>query len=109
MMEMVIEALSWVCLAGGSLFVFIGTLGVLRFPDVYTRMHAAGITDTLGAALILFGMMIQAGLGLLSIKLFMMLIFILCTSPVATHALARSAITDGLKPQLDKDETGEHS
>lgn len=109
MITIIVEGLSWACLAGGAIFVFIGALGILRFPDVFTRMHAAGITDTLGAALILFGMMIQAGLGLLSIKLFMILIFILCTSPVATHALARSALTDGLKPMLDDDETGEHS
>ena len=67
-MELLIEVVSWVCLAGGSFFVLVGGFGVLRMPDVYTRSHAAGITDTLGAGLILLGLMAQAGLTLVTVK-----------------------------------------
>ena len=93
---MIIEILSWVCLSLG------GLLGIHRFPDFYTRLHAAGITDTLCAALFLLGLSFQAGLTIASFKLFLIFAFIFLTSPTASHSLANAAMLGGLKPKLDK-------
>lgn len=92
--------LSALCLVGGLFFVFAGTIGVLRLPDFYTRIHAAGMTDTLGAELIMLGLIIQAGFSLLSLKLLLVAFILLITSPTATHALANAAHHAGLKPLL---------
>ena len=70
-------------------------------PDVYTRSHAAGITDTMGALLILVGLMFQAGLTLITFKLLVILLFLLFTSPTASHALNNTAWASGLRPILD--------
>lgn len=102
-MEQVAHYASWVLLLGGSFFLLIGAIGVLRMPDVYTRSHAAGITDTLGAILILGGLMIQGGFTLITAKLVLILIFLLITSPTASHALGNTAWSMGLKPMLDED------
>jgi len=87
---------------GGLFFVLAGTLGVLRLPDFYTRLHAAGITDTLGAELILIGLIIQSGFTQLSLKLLIVAFFLFITSPTATHAVAHAAYQAGLKPKLGK-------
>jgi len=102
-MDQAIDILSWACLLGGSFFMLVGAIGVLRMPDVYTRSHAAGITDTLGALLILVGLMFQAGFTLVTVKLIMILVFLMFTSPTASHALNHTAWTSGLKPILDDD------
>lgn len=102
-MEQVAYYASWALLLGGSFFLLIGAVGVLRLPDVYTRSHAAGITDTMGAMLILFGLMIQGGFTLVTAKLLMILLFLLFTSPTASHALGNTAWSSGLKPMLDED------
>jgi multicomponent Na+:H+ antiporter subunit G len=94
---------SWVLLIGGSFFLMIGAIGVLRMPDVYTRSHAAGVTDTMGVILILGGLMIQGGFTLITAKLALILIFLLFTSPAASHALGNTAWSTGLKPILDRD------
>jgi len=75
----------------GLLFVFAGTIGVLRLPDFYTRIHAAGMTDTLGAEMVLLGLIIQAGFSQMTLKLLMISFFLLLTSPTATHAVAHAA------------------
>jgi len=93
-----------ICLVGGALFAVVGGIGLLRFPDVYTRMHAAGITDTLGAGLVLVGLALHAGPSLAAVKLLMVLFFLLVTSPTSTHALAQSAISRGVKPKLANEE-----
>ncbi len=99
-MDMLITITSWVCLFLGSFFCLSGGVGILRFPDFYTRMHASGVTDTLGAGLILAGLMLQAGWSLVLVKLIFILLFILFTSPTSNHALAKAAIHGKLKPQL---------
>ncbi len=99
-MEVALDIVSWILLAAGSVFSMIGGLGLIRLPDVYTRMHGAGITDTMGAGLILAGLMVQGGLSLVSVKLVLILIFLLYTSPTSTYALANAALHRGLKPQL---------
>ena len=97
-MTMVIDILSWIMLTAGGVFVFIGGLGALRMPNLYTRMHAASLTDTMAAVLVLGGIMLQAGATLASIKLAAILLFLLITSPTASNALASAAILSGLQP-----------
>jgi len=92
--------LSAACILMGLLFVFAGTIGVLRLPDFYTRIHAAGMTDTLGAEMVLLGLIIQAGFSQMTLKLLMISFFLLLTSPTATHAVAHAAHKAGLKPKL---------
>jgi len=103
-MNELLDTASWIFLLGGGLFSVIGGAGMLRMPDFYTRMHAASITDTGGMVLMLAGLMLQAGLTLVTAKLFFVMIFLLMTSPTATHALARAALEDGVEPQLNHDE-----
>jgi multicomponent Na+:H+ antiporter subunit G len=95
--------MSWICLAAGGFFCVTGALGLVRMPDFYTRMHAAGVTDTLGAGLILLGLVLQAGLTLVAVKLLMIGLLIFFTSPTATHALAKAAYARGVKPLLAVD------
>ena len=97
-MTMAIDILSWIFLTAGGAFVFIGGVGALRMPNLYTRMHAASLTDTMGAVLVLGGIMLQAGLTLATIKLAAILLFLLLTSPTASNALASAAIISGLQP-----------
>ena len=99
-MEFLLDLLSWLFLLGGAFFMVVGGIGVLRLPDVFTRMHAAGMTDTMGAGLILTGLMFQGGLSLVTVRLLLILIFLWFTSPVATHALARAALLGKLRPLL---------
>ncbi len=95
---LVAEILAWVFIVSGSIFVIIGGVGLLRFPDFYTRTHAGGITDTLGAGLLLLGLIFQAGPTLTAVKLVLLVVFIALTSPTAGHALAKAAYLRGLKP-----------
>lgn len=97
MIDLVRDLASWCFLLTGSVAVLVGTLGLVRLPDFYTRLHAAGITDTMGVELMLIGMMLQAGLSLVTVKLFLIATFIFFTSPTATHALANAAHAVGLK------------
>ncbi len=99
-MHLAIDILSWVLLVAGGGFCIIGALGLLRMPDFYTRMHAGSVIDTLGAGLLLAGMMLQAGLSLASIKLAIIGLLLFFTSPTAAHALGRAALTRGMRPQL---------
>ncbi len=87
----------------GSLSIIVGLLGVYRMPDFFTRLHAASIIDTLGAMLILFGLIMHHGISIVSVKLFLILVFILITTPTAAHALAKSALHGNLKPLTDDD------
>ncbi|MEO8124551.1 MAG: monovalent cation/H(+) antiporter subunit G, partial [Burkholderiales bacterium] len=99
-MTIVIDALSWALLVAGGFFCIVGAIGMLRMPDFYTRMHAASVTETLGAGFILVGLVLQAGFTLVAVKLMMMGLLIFFVSPTATHALARAAMTRGLEPLL---------
>lgn len=100
-MSLVLDIVSWVLLLFGGGLVITGGIGVLRLPDLFTRLHAAGITDTLGAASILVGLALQAGPTLIAVKLLLILGFLLFTSPVASHAVAKAALKGGLRPKLD--------
>lgn len=100
-----VDVLSWSSLVVGGSFVLIGGIGVVRFPDLFTRMHAASLTDTLGAGLILIGLMLQAGFTLPLAKLVLILLLILFTSPASTHALAKAALHGGVRPWMRRDRT----
>ena len=91
---------SWILIVAGSIFCLIGALGLLRMPDLFTRMHAASLVDTLGAALLLLGMILQAGFTLVTAKLLVIALLLFFTSPTATHALARAARARGVEPLL---------
>lgn len=95
---MIFDILSWICLGLGGIVGIIGGIGMHRFPDFYTRTHAAGITDTLTAALILLGLGFQAGLTLVTFKLLFIFLFIFFTSPTASHSLVNAALLSGLTP-----------
>ena len=110
MIDLILEILSWISILGGLFFMIVGTVGVVRMPDVYTRLHAAGMTDTMGAGLLLLGMCFQAGLTLVLVRLVLIYAFLLFTSPISTHALASAALSGGLEPYtVPADRPGEVS
>jgi multicomponent Na+:H+ antiporter subunit G len=94
------DVLSWIFLLAGAVFTLIGGIGVLRMPDVFTRLHASGVSDMLGAGFVLVGLMFQAGFGLALIKVVLLLGFFAITSPTAAHVLAKCALHTGLRPLL---------
>lgn len=103
-----LQIVSAVLLFLGGLLGIVGAIGILRFPDFYTRMHAAGITDTLCTAFFIGGLMLQFGMTLASVKLLLIFVFMLFTCPTATHALAKAARLGGLQPWT-KDGSGAES
>ncbi|NHN36490.1 monovalent cation/H(+) antiporter subunit G [Pseudomaricurvus alcaniphilus] len=107
-MEQTLEVVVGGLLLLGSLLMLTGAIGVLRFPDLYTRMHAASVTDTMAALCILLALMLLAGWSLVTAKLLFVLIFLLFTAPVSSHALAKSAYSSGLMP-LGKNQSGSDS
>ena len=102
-MGLIIDILSWPLILAGSGFIVVSAVGIFRMPDLYTRMHAASVGDTLGAGLLLIGLMLQAGLSLVTLKLFFLLALFFFTGPVVTHALAQAAMGEGIKPLLHED------
>ena len=103
-METVIHILSWICLLGGAIFLLVGAIGILRFPDFYTRLHAVSVCDTMGAGLVLAGLMLQGGFSLVTVKLLLIFYFMIFTGPTAVHALAQAALQGKLKPEVDEHE-----
>ncbi|MDO8423523.1 MAG: monovalent cation/H(+) antiporter subunit G [Parvibaculum sp.] len=104
-LDLVIQIASWACFSIGGTFLVIGALGLIRLPDFWARIHAAGMIDTLGSALVLAGMMLQAGLTLTTLKLVLIGLFLFVAGPTASHAIANAAWVAGLKPErLEKDE-----
>ena len=94
-----------VLVSSGVFFLLTGAVGLIRFPDLYTRMHAAGKCDTLGSLLILTGLACAEGLHLSSLKLMVIALFIFFTSPTATHAMVDAGARAGLKPWRKEPET----
>ena len=97
-MEQGVTVLSWALLLGGAFFLLTGSLGMVRLPDVFTRMHAAGMTDTMGAGMIVVGLAVYNGADLVTVRLLLILAFLWFTSPIATHAVAKAALSGGLRP-----------
>ena len=104
-MDLLLDIASAVLLLTGGFFVFVGGFGVMRMPELFTRMHAASLTDTGGAALILVGLMLQGGLTLVPLKLAAIFLFLFLTSPTASYALANAALLSGVGTAC-RNETG---
>ena len=102
-MTLVVDILSWVLILLGSFFTLVGALGMIRMPEVFTRMHAASVIDTLGVGLLIAGMMLQAGFTLVTLKLVFLLALFAVTGPVVTHALAQACLREGVQPKLAED------
>jgi len=100
-MELLIDVASWVCLLTGGFLGITGAIGLFRFPDVYTRLHAASVTDTSCMGLIILGLMLQAGFGMMFLKLLLVILILAYTSPTVAHILIKTARREGPEPILD--------
>ncbi len=103
-MSAVLDLASWILLAAGGLFCIVGAVGLHRMPDFYTRVHAASVTDTVGAGLVLIGLILQAGWTLVAAKLVIIGLLLFLGSPTAAHAIAKAALGRGLQPLLDRED-----
>lgn len=110
MIEQILEIISMVLILIGSIFYFLGTLGIVRFPDLYTRLHASTKSIVLGACGIILGVILLEGISAASVKAFLIMIFLLLTAPIASHAIARAGYFSGAKmcPQSVVDEYRPH-
>ncbi|KAB7740068.1 sodium:proton antiporter [Parvibaculum sedimenti] len=107
MIGILVQGASWLSLGIGAAFILIGALGIIRLPDFWSRIHAAGIIDTAGVGFITLGLMLQAGFTLITLKLLLIAVFIFITGPTATHAIANAAFAARLRPfALAGDESG---
>jgi len=102
-MQLVLDIVSWVLIVLGSFFVITGALGMVRMPELFTRMHAGSVTDTLGIGFLILAMILQAGLSLVTFKLLIILGLFFFTGPVVTHALAQAAFHEKIEPLLAED------
>jgi len=108
-MDQVADIVSWTMIVIGGFVSIVGGIGMLRLPDFFTRLHAASLTDTLGMMLMLGGLIVQAiegGVWMSLTKLFLIMGFILFTSPISTHALAGAALRGGERPRPCDDRVG---
>ena len=103
-MGVLLDIASWVLLVAGGFFVVVGGIGLLRMPDLFTRMHAAGIADTMGTGMILIGLLFQSDDWVVMAKLLLILYFIIFANPTSTHAVARSALDNDIRPLLPEEE-----
>ena len=94
-------------LAGGVFFVFVGAVGLIRLPDIYTRSHATSKSDTLGVVLSLGGVMLALDSTTLVVKAFALVVFMFVTNPTAAHAIARAARDQGIDPWTTGTEEGD--
>lgn len=101
-MELIVEVLSWILILSGSAFTLIGAIGTLRFPDFWSRLHAASVSESAGMILLISGMCLQAGPTLITVKLLIIGAFIFITGPTSTHAVASAAHTSGATPDSDE-------
>jgi len=92
------ETAGYIIIIIGLIFNFFGCIGLIRFPDIYSRLQASAKCVTLGTCGILFGLFIFKGFTPVGIKALLCLLFIILTAPVSAHALARSAYRSGVKP-----------
>jgi multicomponent Na+:H+ antiporter subunit G len=102
MVQHVIVAL---LLAAGVFFLAVGAVGFMRLPDVFCRLHVTGVLDTLGAPMIMLGTAVYLGASIVSLKLVLGIVFLVATSPLVGHLLARAALEAGHQPGVIEDET----
>ena len=108
-MDLIINIIASLCLFIGSFLCISGGIGIIKFPDFYTRMHAVGVTDTLGAGMILVGLMLHTTDFLVLAKLITILLLTLLIAPTTSHVLAKAALHNGLKPVLNSDDDHKQS
>ncbi len=96
------QILAVVLMIGGTFFLTVSAIGLLRFPDFYSRTHAVGKSETLGIILMLSGLAVYNGWELSTIKILFIVIFALIANPTATHAISRAALRSGLQPWTRK-------
>lgn len=101
MIDLVLDIATWILMLAGSGLLLMTGVGLLRFPDLYTRMHAGGMADTLATVCIFVGLALQSGFTLVTAKLIIIVIFIFFTSPTSAYALAQASYVAGLKPKVD--------
>jgi multicomponent Na+:H+ antiporter subunit G len=111
-MSLLVDWLSGMLLLAGGVLCITGGVGLLRMPDFFARVHAAGVTETLAAPLLLVGLMLQMEWSLDVVKVVMILVFILATNPTASHAMAKAALHGGRHPVVadinnNEEEVGE--
>jgi multicomponent Na+:H+ antiporter subunit G len=102
-MTLVVEIASWALILLGSFFTVVGAFGLVRMPEIFTRMHAASVIDTVGVGFLILGMGLQAGFSLVALKLLFLMVLFLFTGPVVTHALAQACLHEGVEPVLAED------
>lgn len=99
-MSVILDILSWAALLAGGFFAIVGMAGLHRMPDLFTRMHAGSVSDTLGMALLTLGMLLQTEDWAIGVRLVIILLLVWIAGAVVTHALARAALHDGERPLL---------
>jgi multicomponent Na+:H+ antiporter subunit G len=102
-MRLAVDIVSWCLIVLGSFFTVAGALGLVRMPEVFCRIHAASVVDTLGAGLLILGMIVQAGFDLVALKLLILMALFFFFTPVVTHALAQACLHEGIMPMLAED------
>jgi multicomponent Na+:H+ antiporter subunit G len=90
-------------LALGVFLQAVATIGMLRLPDFYTRIHTVGKADTSGIMLVLIGVAISEGLTLTTLKLVFVIIFYFLANPAAAHAIGHAALRAGVEPWTKRD------
>jgi len=100
---MIVNLISIILISIGIFFILVSAVGLIRMPDVFSRMHPAGMIDSVGAGFLLLGFLLQSDDWIVAIKLILIFVFLIFASPVATHALAHAALLKGLKPWVKKD------
>jgi multicomponent Na+:H+ antiporter subunit G len=98
---LVVDIVSWILILTGSAFTVIGAIGTLRFPNFWSRLHAASVSESAGMILLIAGMCLQSGITLVTVKLIIIGAFIFMTGPTSTHAVANAALMSGERPESD--------
>jgi multicomponent Na+:H+ antiporter subunit G len=98
--SLALDLLAWVALSAGGFFVIVGAVGIHRMPDVFTRMHATSLIDTMGVGLFGLGMLLQAEDWAVAVRIAIIILVLMTAGAVSAHALARAALHDGVRPLL---------
>ncbi len=101
-LQFLVEALSWFSIILGCFCVLIGSIGFIRFENFWTRLHSASVIDTGGIIFFVVGMCLQLGFSWITLKLILIMLFMLITGPTASHAIANAAYISGLRPHEEK-------
>lgn len=108
MLDLVTNTIGWILIVVGLLTMFVGSLGLIRLPDFYSRSHAASMVDTTGIIVLLLGLVFLIGLSQAALKLLVGIVFVILSNPVAIHALARAAFRAGERPLLGEEADRRH-